>query len=261
MFTHLAAGERHEVDLLVKVRFRGGDAFFLIHVENQASPQQAFARRMFRYFARLHDKYELPVYPVALFSYDRPLRAEPDQYEAAFPDKVVMKFSFRTIQLNRLNWRDYLRRPNPVAAALMTKMRIAPGDRPRVKLECLRFLATLRLDPARNRLIQGFLDRYLKLSSQEVATLQEEFKALDPPEREAVMEVINEWEEIGMARGEREGQARLVLRQLRHRFGAVSAELEKRIRELPPAKLEELAEALLSFSDAAEAEAWILKNG
>ena len=201
---------------------------------------------------------------MALFSYDRPQRAEPDSYQVAFPDRVVMSFSFRTIQLNRLNWRDYLRQPNPVAAALMTRMRIAPEDRPRVKLECLRFITTLRLDEARTQLIKGFLDRYLTLSAEEFATLREEFKTLEPPVREAVMKVINEWEELGAARGRQEGrqegQAQLLLRQLRRRFGPISAELERRVSGLPPQKLEELAEALLDFADVAETEAWVARN-
>ena len=38
-------------------------------------------------------------------------------------------------------------------------------ERPRVKLECLRLLATLRLNPARMRLISGFVDTYLRPSS------------------------------------------------------------------------------------------------
>jgi hypothetical protein len=57
IFTDIASADRHEVDLIVKVRFRSGKrAFFLIHVENQACSEKDFARRMFRYFARLHEK-------------------------------------------------------------------------------------------------------------------------------------------------------------------------------------------------------------
>ena len=41
VFTDIASGERHEVDLLVKAKFRGREAFFLIHVENQAVAQEA----------------------------------------------------------------------------------------------------------------------------------------------------------------------------------------------------------------------------
>jgi hypothetical protein len=42
MFTDVTEGERHEVDLVVKARFREKLSFFLIHVENQAQPQAEF---------------------------------------------------------------------------------------------------------------------------------------------------------------------------------------------------------------------------
>ena len=60
-----------------------------------------------------------------------------------------------------MNWRDYLRRANPVASALMARMGMALEERPWVKLECLRLLATIRLNPARMRLISGFVATYL----------------------------------------------------------------------------------------------------
>src|SRR5689334_10586925 len=72
VFTDLTGGERHEVDLIAQARFQGRDTFFLIHVESQARRESDFPRRMFRYFARLHEKFDLPIYPVALFSYDAP---------------------------------------------------------------------------------------------------------------------------------------------------------------------------------------------
>ena len=122
---------------------------------------------MFRYFARLYEKHGLPVYPVAVLSYDRPETPGPDGHEVVFPDLQVLAFRYRTIQLNRLSWRDFLERENPVAAALMAKMRIATKDRPKVKAACLRLLATLRLDPARMRLISGFVDTYLRLDAEE----------------------------------------------------------------------------------------------
>jgi hypothetical protein len=122
---------------------------------------------MFVYFARLFEKHGLDVYPIALFSYDRPLRAEPDRFRVEFPDLSVVDFRFRVIQLNQLDWRAYVRQANPVAAALVAKMRIAARDRPRVKLECLRLLATLRLNPAKARLIAGFVHTYLRLNAAE----------------------------------------------------------------------------------------------
>jgi hypothetical protein len=77
VFTDVTSGERHEADIVARARFRDEDAFFLVHVENQATPQAEFGQRMFRYFARLYEKHGLPVYPVVVFSYDAPPGAGP----------------------------------------------------------------------------------------------------------------------------------------------------------------------------------------
>lgn len=128
VFTDVTAGERYEADLIVKVKFREQESCFLIHVENQAYKQQDFGKRMFRYFSRLYEKFDLPVYPVVIFSYDNPKTPEPNAHEIVFPNKLVLQFNYDTIQLNRLNWRDFLRQQNPVATALMAKMNIAPTE-------------------------------------------------------------------------------------------------------------------------------------
>lgn len=130
----MTAGEKYETDLVVKAKFREQESFFLVHLEHQAYYQEAFDLRMYRYFARLYEKYALPVYPIALFSYDSPKKAETNFHQVAFPNKVVLQFNYDVIQLNRLNWREYLQQQNPVASALMAKMNIAPKDRPRVNI-------------------------------------------------------------------------------------------------------------------------------
>ena len=68
VFTDVTSGERHEADLVVRARFQGQEAFFLVHVEHQSTAQAEFGQRMFRYFARLYEKHALPVYPVVIFS-------------------------------------------------------------------------------------------------------------------------------------------------------------------------------------------------
>jgi len=130
VFTDVTSGESHEADLVARAKFRGQEAFFLVHVETQAQPQTEYGRRMFRYFARFHEKYHLPVYPIAVFTYDRPRRKQPTVYQVAFPHRVVMQFRYDVVQLNRLRWRDYLRHENPAANALMAKMQMTPEDRP-----------------------------------------------------------------------------------------------------------------------------------
>lgn len=156
---------------------------------------------MFFYFARLHQSYQKPIYPIALFSYDRPEKAAASQYCVAFPDLKVLEFNFKTIQLNRLDWRDFVNRPNPVAAALMAKMNIAPIDRPRVKAECLRLMVTLKMDPAKSRLISKFIDTYLRLDRQEEQTFQAELDKLGMSQKEVIMQTLTSWEEKGMEKG------------------------------------------------------------
>ena len=257
VFTDVTTGDKHEVDLVAKVRFQGADAFFLIHVENQATRQTQFPGRMFQYFARLHEKYALPIYPVVLFSYDYPRRREPSQYRVAFPGFTVNQFRYRVIQLNRLNWRDYMRQPNPVASALMAKMQIAPKERPKVKLECLRLLATLRLSPAKMHLISGFVDTYLKLTAAEQLAFQIELTQVAPQEQEEVMQIVTSWMEEGIEKGERNEASKFVQRLLRRKFGVLEPTVVERVTTLPTRKMEELGEALFSLNSIAEVEAWL----
>ena len=70
----------------------------------------------------------------------------------------------------------------------MAKMKMAPGERPLVKLECLRMLASLKLNPARSKLIGGFIDSYLKLTASEMKQYERELAQWEPEEREATME-------------------------------------------------------------------------
>jgi predicted transposase YdaD len=264
-FADLTTGNTKIIDLLAQVRLAGQEVGFLIHVEAQASSKSDFARRMFFYFARLHQKYLQRIYPIVIFSFDEPYREEPQQYAVEFDDLKVMEFNFKTIQLNRLNWRDYLNQPNPVAAALMAKMKINPADRPRVKVECLRLLATLRLDPARTRLISGFVDTYLQLNIQDEQVFQDEVGTLGVIEREGIMQIVTSWMEQGIAKGRTEGKTEearsLILRQLTRRIGVVSPELQSHITVLSLAQLEALGEALLDFTDAGDLVRWLLENG
>lgn len=197
-FADLVEGEEKVIDLLAEVKQSGREATFLVHVEAQATSEAKFNRRMFYYFARLHQWHNKDIYPIVIFSFDQPYRAEPDAYTVEFPGLRVLDFRFHTIQLNRLNWRDFIDRPNPVAAALMAKMQIAQQDRPKVKAECLRLLVTLRLDPAKTRLISKFVDTYLRLNVQEEQVFQAEIDMMGVAQKEKIMLVTTSWEEKGI---------------------------------------------------------------
>lgn len=172
--------------------------------------------------------------PRVLFSYASPQRLEPDEYQVTIADLEVLRFRFRVVQLNQLDWRAYLKQSNPVATALMSRMRIAIEDRPRVKAECLRLLLSLRLNRARTALITGFVDTYLRLNGEEEARFKAEFPQED--ERQAVMELLTSWEERGVERGMRE----MLQGVLVDRFGARAQEFSGRLEGMPMSHLRDL---------------------
>jgi hypothetical protein len=252
IFTDLTSGQRSEVDVLAKVKFRDKDTFFLMLAEPMSATRAEYARTMFHYVAQLDRKYRLPVYPVVIFSFEKPLRPEEDQYQILFPDLTVVDFHFRAVQLNRLDWNEFAEKDNPVASALMTRMRIAPQDRPKVKLACIRMMLRLSLTDAQGALIKEFIDGYLQLTASERVEFESEAAKLAPPEKERFMAVLNEWEQIGFMHG-----VALFISALRRAFGQLPADVEERVRSLPPSRLDELAATLPSLSSVHDLEAWL----
>jgi predicted transposase YdaD len=126
-----------------------------------------------------------------------------------------------------------------------------------VKVECLRLLATLRLDPARTKLISGFVDTYLRLSQQEEQVFEEELGRIEPTDREGIMNIVTSWMEQGIEQGKQAGERLLILRQLTRKLGPLPAEARSQIEGLSVLQLERLAEALLDFSTSTDLNTWL----
>jgi hypothetical protein len=272
-----AEKQKRILDIAAKVRIRSDsplaargeeEVFIIVHVDPQSTREANFERRMFRYFSRLHDRYNLPVYPIALFTFDAPTNQQPNRYSIEFPNLMVLDFRYQVVQLNQLSWRDYVNNPNPVAAALMSKMDIAPADRPRVKFECLRLLLTLRLDMGKQKLISSFFDGYLQLTPQQTQQFEALVDTLELPEREEAMVLTTSWKEEGRVEGRAEGLAEgrqeasinIALQLLIHKLGALAPEVVERIRALNMTQLESLPLAIFSFASSTDLDAWLLDH-
>jgi hypothetical protein len=284
LVTDVTGGDAYEADIVAKAAFKQKPAFFIVHIEHQAQPKQDFDRRMFRYFALMHLKYNVPVYSIAIFSDKSARREEPDTYCVAFPDMEVLNFRYRVIQLRRLRWQDFATRRNPVASALLPKMGMEHHERPVVLLSSLRLLARLGLDAARKRLVSGFINTYLRLTKQEEAQFQEELAKLSPHERDDTMELTTTWKEEGLqegwqkglqegwqkglVEGKQEGEQKglqeealnLTQRFLTRRIGLLPPELEERMGNLSRVQLEQLFDAAYDFSSCDELQAWLDNN-
>jgi Domain of unknown function (DUF4351) len=264
-FTDIDAGERKAMDIIIRVNLLGrpnapesSRVSVVVNCEHQSTTKADFNRRLFFYFAQLHRKYLQPVYPIALFSFDEPYRPEKDSYQVRVPGLQVMDFNFLTIQLNRLDWRAFLTQRNPVAAALMAKMKIDPADRPKVKVECLRMIANLKLDQARTFQLSSFIDNYLQLNSVEKQQFQVEVDKIKlPTERENVMEITTSWKEEGIVQGRELGERSLTIKLLTRKLGNLSPELLARVNGLSIDRVEALAEDLLDFTSVGDLERWL----
>src|SRR5207302_11483877 len=129
-------------------------------------------------------------------------------------------------------------------------------------------LATFKLSPAKQRLISGFVDTYLKLNQKE--TLQFDRRIASLPsrtEKRKVMELTTSWKEEGLKEGRqegrqegrREGEQEVLRRMMKRRWTTLSPALEKKVRRLSVSQLESLSEALLDFSSAADLEQWLAR--
>jgi hypothetical protein len=257
LFTDMVGGEKKIMDIVALAKFEQQNYSFLVHIENESSSKTDFNQRLFRYFCSLFLRYNRPIYPIVVFSYDSPQRLDKSDFVIDFPDKQVLHFDYSIVQLNRLNWRDFLQQKNPVAAALMAKMKIDPKDRPTVKAQCLRLLVTLKLDPAKMQLISGFVDTYLRLNSKEEAIFQSELGTMETREKEKIMQITTSWKEEGRLEGQKEGQSNTILRLLNRKLGNLPEEIATRIKSLEPEQLDTLTEDLLDFETFEDLNRWL----
>ena len=140
-----------------------------------------------------------------------------------------------------------------MAAALLSKMGYKQEERVRVKVEFIRILTRLQLDPARMQLLAGFFETYLKLNRIEEEEFLAQVRMLGPQEECAVMEITTSWHEKGRV----EGQIELVLKQIRKRFGFVPEEIAVILPSLTPEKIEALGEALVEVASIEEFQAMV----
>jgi len=218
---------------------------------------------MFRYFTKIWDRYQLPIFPIAIFSFPG-RKLQPQSFCLEFHELPVLHFRYMAVQLNQLNWSAFVNRPNPVASALMARMKIRKRDRPAVKVQCLRLLATLRLDKQKSRLIAGFVDSYLKLNPREMRIYEQRLENLPQEERQTMMQMTTSWEEAGLKKGLEQGREQgleqgreqgreqgvreLLALSLERRFGERAAALLSRLCGCDLATMHTLQEQLIDGS-------------
>ncbi|HLS09094.1 transposase [Lentibacillus sp.] len=222
--TDLHEGKTRRLDIVVETKLKGEDSVIIVHVEPQSYAQSDFHERMFHYYSLLYNKYCKPIVPIAVFRYDEK-RYEQDTFTIAFPFFHVLTFNFLKLELRKKNWRDYITSDNPAAAALLSKMGYTDNERVEVKKEFLRMLMRMQLNPAKEKMIYGFFESYLKLNEKEEEKLREEIGKTKDGEK--IMEYTISYEEKGKQEARQEVAVEMLEKGVSIDFIAEVTHLEK----------------------------------
>ncbi|HMQ46277.1 MAG TPA: hypothetical protein PKA00_01415 [Saprospiraceae bacterium] len=120
IFPNSAENERR-ADLLVKVFLQDGtEQWILIHVEIQGYKDDNFAKRMFTYFYRLTDRFNVPIVALALFT-DADKNWCPDRYEVSYVSTHLI-YKYATFKLAHYQAADFDIIQNPWAMVMQSAL-------------------------------------------------------------------------------------------------------------------------------------------
>ena len=238
---------RQHVDKLVRIFRRGGDdAWVLVHVEVQSQRDRDFAQRMFRYHARLYDRYQRQVVSIAVLG-DEEANWQPDRFSYGLWG-CELALTFPVVKLLAFDAHALTDEPNIFAMVILLHRdaqdtRHDPQERMRRKVAHYRRVLQRGHQADDVRALLRLMDRLLRLGSPLV---QQARDAMRRVEEEFAVSYITSFEEIGIEQGRHQELARSILRTLRVRFGTEAADgVAPRLAPLSLTQLDTLAEAAL----------------
>jgi len=217
----------------------------ILHLEFQveAVTVPPMPLRMLDYYVRLRRQYGYPVEQVVIF-------LKPTTNAAAYVEQFTDSNTVHRYRVIRLWEQD----PSPLLqdAALLPLASLAASAEP-VELLNRVALEVGKIEEVATR-------REIANCAQILAGLRFDESLIRQVFREGIMRESVIYQAIvreGVEQGQMEGELAMVLRQLPRRIGPVAPELQLQIQALSQAQVEELGEALLDFSEAADLVAWL----
>ena len=135
-------------DLLMKVYLRsGGEQWLLIHTEIEGKSNGNFAQRLWRYYIRLVDRYQVPIIPIVVFT-GGPNQKRPSEYRFDMLGTKVY-FAFKSYHVFDHTEDELLANPNPMALVILACQAEAQ------EME----LGEVRLNEIKKRIVAGLMER------------------------------------------------------------------------------------------------------
>lgn len=243
-------GVRREMDLLAEVSAREKNLRVLLHVEVEAKASAAMAKRLWKYYMQLRLRHDLLVLSILINLKGGKAGIQQEVLAEGFEPETA-RFRYRAFSLSGCLAEDYLSLAQPLAWALAALMRRGRWSRAEHKMECLRRIATNRLEPDRSWLLVNWVGTYLQFKGRDAAAFE---RLLDLPANREVKAMQMTWAEQMEAKyeakytrkGSLEALRRVVLRLLDRRFGQVPETVRRRVEAIDSTEpLNELAEKVL----------------
>jgi hypothetical protein len=117
----------------------------------------------------------------------------------------------------------------------------------------LESLTAVPLQEEEREIVVAFFFGHLRLDPREQLQMRVELAKVEPMLKDEIMTLDNPFVTWGIQTGE----ATLLVRQLKRRFGFAGQEREAAVRNLPVEKLEELGEAILGFDGIEQVDQWL----
>jgi len=234
-------GERFmELDVPLLVEWPDGRREALLFVLEEESEARRFSiHRLAHYCLHLAELFDTDrVVPVVIFLSGG--QAVPQRLQLGGERHTYLDFRYLGCDLGVLPYERYRDSDNIVERLNLPNMRYSHGQRVEVYARAVRGLTDLEADPERRLKYLDFIDIYAGLDDNELEIYRRDY----PEEADAMSSFAERFIEKGMQQGE----ARVLERLLRSKFGELPEEARRRIERADESTLLEWSERVLTAS-------------
>jgi len=232
-------GERfRELDVPLLVEWPDGRRETLAFVLEAESDARRFSiHRLAHYCLDLAELMETDrVVPVVIFL--RRAAGVAQRLRLSGDHETYLDFHYLSCALGELSYEDYRHSDNLVVRLNLPNMRYPTGRKVEVYAQAVRGLTELESDPEQQIKYLDFIDIYAALDDNERAEYQRDY----PDEAQTMSRFAERFREKGMQQGE----ALVLERQLRLKFGALPDGVQRRIEQASEQTLLEWSERVLT---------------
>ena len=235
-------GDRfRELDVPLMVEWPGGRREALLFVVEEESDSRRFSiHRLAHYCLDLAEMFEIDrVVPVVIFLRNGNYRKE---LHLGSEHHTYLSFTYLECNLSVLSSERYLDIDNIVARLNLPNMDYSQSSKVDIYAQAVRGLFELESRPEKQLKYLDFIDIYAALNDNEISLYQQKY----PEEVEKMATWSERTRQEGIQQGLQQGEAAVLIRQLRKKFGNLPDEQRQRIETADTETLLEWSERILT---------------